>query len=57
VLLLLLILLVFVASLWFSVIVSRQRRQIERLMEETAMLAAEVHELRQAQQGPSGDQP
>ena len=48
VLLLLLIVMVFVASLCFSVIVSRQRRQIERLIEETAMLSAEVRELRQA---------
>ena len=42
VLLLVLILMVFVASLCFSVIVSRQRQQIERLIEETAILAAEV---------------
>lgn len=47
ILLLLLILMVFVASLCFSVIVSRQRRQIERLIEETAMLSAELRELRQ----------
>ena len=40
------ILLVFVASLCFSVIVSRQRRQIERLIEDTAILQAEVRELR-----------
>jgi hypothetical protein len=46
-LLLLLILIVFVASLCFSVIVSRQRKQIERLMEETAILSAELRELRQ----------
>jgi len=46
VLLMLLILMVFVASLCFSVIVSRQRQQIERLIEETAILAAEVRELR-----------
>jgi hypothetical protein len=37
---------VFVASLCFSVIVSRQRQQIERLIEETAILTAEVRELR-----------
>jgi hypothetical protein len=48
VLLMLLILMVFVASLCFSVIVSRQRQQIERLIEETAILAAEVRELRSA---------
>jgi hypothetical protein len=47
-LLLVLIVMVFVASLYFSVIVSRQRRQIERLIEETAILSAEVSELRKA---------
>ena len=46
VLLMVLILMVFVASLCFSVIVSRQRQQIERLIEETAILAAELRELR-----------
>ncbi len=46
VLLLLLIVMVFVASLCFSVIVSRQRQQIERLIEETAILSAELRELR-----------
>jgi hypothetical protein len=35
-----------VAALWVSVLVSRQRRQIERLTEETAILAAELRELR-----------
>ena len=49
VLLLLLIVIVFVASLCFSVIVSRQRQQIERLIEETAILSAELRELRAAQ--------
>ena len=44
--LLLLMVTVFVASLWFSVILSRQRRQIERLIEETAILSAELRELR-----------
>jgi len=46
VLLMVLILMVFVASLCFSVIVSRQRQQIERLIEETAILAGEIRELR-----------
>jgi hypothetical protein len=46
VLLLVLVLMVFVTSLYFAVIVSRQRKQIERLIEETAMLGAELHELR-----------
>ena len=42
----LLIVMVFVASLCFSVIVSRQRQQIERIIEEMAILSAEVRELR-----------
>ena len=45
-LILVLIFFVFVASLYFSVVVSRQRQQIERLMEEIALLDAEVRELR-----------
>lgn len=44
-LLLVLIVFVFVASLYFSVVVSRQRAQIERLVEETAILAAQYREL------------
>jgi len=47
VLLLALLLFVFVASLYFSVVISRQRRQIERLVEDVAILAAEVREVRQ----------
>jgi hypothetical protein len=43
-LLMLLVVVVFVALLWFSVILSRQRRLIERLMEETAVLAAELRD-------------
>ena len=46
VLLMLLMLMVCVASLCFSVIVSRQRQQIERLIEETAILSAELRDLR-----------
>jgi hypothetical protein len=45
-LVMLLIVMVFVASLCFSVIVSRQRQQIDRLIEETAILSAELRELR-----------
>ena len=52
-LVMLLIVMVFVASLCFSVIVSRQRQQIERLIEETAILSAEIRELR-GQRLPSG---
>ena len=37
---------VFVVALCFSVIVSRQRQQIERMIEEMAILSAEVRELR-----------
>ena len=48
VLLMLLIVIVFLASLCFSVIVSRQRQQIERLIGETAILAAEIREQRAA---------
>lgn len=44
-LLMLLVALVFVALLWFSVILSRQRQLIERLMEETAVLAAELRDV------------
>src|SRR5438445_8091383 len=54
VLLLLLIVMVFVASLCFSVIVSRQRQQIERLIEETAILSAELRDIR-ADQSPSAE--
>jgi hypothetical protein len=46
VLLLVLTLMVFVASLGFSVVVSRQRKQIDRLIEHTAVLDAELQELR-----------
>jgi len=52
-LVMLLIVMVFVASLCFSVIVSRQRRQIERLIEETAILSAELRELRDRRRAPA----
>ena len=54
VLVMLLIVMVFVASLCFSVIVSRQRQQIERLIEETALLAAELRDLRVEQSRTEG---
>jgi hypothetical protein len=41
---------VLVALLSFSVILSRQRRQINRLLEDAAILSAEVREIRAAQQ-------
>ena len=46
-LLLVLSLFVFVASVAFSVVVSSQRQQIERLIEQTALLEAQVREGRQ----------
>jgi hypothetical protein len=45
-LLLLLILFVFIASLYFSVVISRQREEIEALTESIALLDAELRELR-----------
>jgi len=45
-LLMLLVVSVFVALLWFSVVLSRQRQQIDRLVEETAILGAEIRDLR-----------
>ncbi len=44
-LVLVIILFVFVASVLFSVVVSRQRQQIERLIEDTALLDARLREL------------
>lgn len=48
-LVMILIVIVFAASLCFSIIVSRQRQQIERLIEETAILSAELRDLRAEQ--------
>jgi NO-binding membrane sensor protein with MHYT domain len=48
VLLLVLTLFVVIVSLYFSVVVSRQRKQIERLVEEMALLDAEVRALQAA---------
>ena len=47
---------VVVGLLRVSVILSRQRRQIDRLIEDTAILSAEIRELR-APPGPSGRDP
>ena len=47
-LVLLLILFVFLASLHFSVVISRQRQQIERLVEDIAILDAELREVRRS---------
>ena len=54
VLVLLLIFIVFVASLWFSVILSRQQQQIEKLIDETAILSAEIRELRKTRNQEAG---
>ena len=53
------VLLVFVGLLTFSVILSRQRRQIERLTEEAAVLGAEIRELRseRSSETPAQDGP
>jgi hypothetical protein len=48
ILLLVLVVLVFAALLYFSVVVSRQKQQIERLVEEVGILAAEVRDLRKS---------
>ena len=37
---------IFLGLLWLTVVMSRQRRQIERLIEETAVLDAELRALR-----------
>ena len=54
-LLLLMVVTILAASLCFSVIVSRQRRQIERLIEETAILSSELRELRADQSSRSSE--
>src|SRR3954454_4689073 len=46
VLILVLVFFVFVGSLYFSVVVSRQRSQIERMLEELALLDRDLRELR-----------
>jgi hypothetical protein len=54
VLLLVLTLFVFIISLYFSVVVSRQRQQIEKLVEEIALLDADLRALgsRSSRAGP-----
>jgi hypothetical protein len=46
-LLLVLLVVVFVGSLSISIVLSRHRRQIDRLMEDSAIHAAELRELRE----------
>jgi hypothetical protein len=47
-LLLVLILFVFIASVSFSVVISRQRQQIERLIEDAALADERIRELQSA---------
>jgi hypothetical protein len=49
-LLMLLVMMVFVGLLWFSVVLSQQRRQIDRLIEQTAILEAELRGTRQGRE-------
>lgn len=46
VLVLMLVAIISVAALFFSVILSRHQRQIDRLIEENAIMGAEIRELR-----------
>ncbi len=60
VLVLMLVAIISVASLSFSVILSRQQRQVDRLIEENAIMAAELRELRwdlDERGGGSSDRP
>jgi hypothetical protein len=52
-LLMVLLVVVFVGSLSISVVLSRHRRQIERLIEDSAILTAELRELRERDDGAS----
>ena len=54
VLVLMLVAIISVASLSFSVILSRQQRQIDRLVEENAIMAAELRELRWEREANAG---
>jgi hypothetical protein len=57
VLLLVLTLFVVIVSLYFSVVVSRQRKQIERLVEEMALLDEEVRRLKPETDKPQSGSP
>ena len=57
VLLLAVILAVFCIGLYFSVVISKQRQQIERLVEEVALLDAEIRERSAAPSPGSGAVP
>jgi hypothetical protein len=54
VLVLMLVAITSVASLSFSVVLSRQQRQIDRLIEENAIMAAELRELRRERKAGAG---
>lgn len=56
-LLLVLILFVFLASVSFSVVVSRQRQQIEKLIEDAALMDAQVRELSGTKDGEDAGLP
>jgi hypothetical protein len=56
VLVLMLVAIISVASLSFSVILSRQQRQIDRLIEENAIMAAELRDLRARRAGAAEQQ-
>jgi hypothetical protein len=47
---------VFVGSLYFSVVVSRQRQQIEHMVEELALLEADVRRLRDSIRAVASDE-
>jgi hypothetical protein len=55
ILLLVLVPLVFAALLYFSVVVSRQREQIERLVEEVSILGAELRDLQRRTSDQRGE--
>ena len=57
VLLIVLTAVVVVALLGLSLVLSRQRRQIERLIEETSILSAEVRDLRARPEAPAAEIP
>ena len=57
VLVLALVLVVFIGLLYFSVVTSSLRRQIERLVEEQAILDADLRELATRAEAAASDQP
>jgi hypothetical protein len=45
----------FIGMLFFSIVISKQRAQIHRLFEETAILAAQLRELKERRSDGAGD--